>query len=132
MTGNKDGVWIGEEGALKVTKVGSFLRKSRIDELPQILSILKGDSSLVGPRADLKGLSERLIEEIPYYEARYIVKPGLSGWAQVTQEGLPPQSVDETKLRLSYDLYYIKHRSIWLDIIIALKTIKTLSMRVGV
>lgn len=132
MTGNKDGVWIGEEGALKITKVGSFLRKSRIDELPQILSILKGDSSLVGPRADLKGLSDRLIEEIPYYEARYIVKPGLSGWAQVTQEGLPPQSVDETKLRLSYDLYYIKHRSIWLDIVIALKTIKTLSMRVGV
>lgn len=132
MNGNKDGVWIGEEGALRVTKVGSFLRKSRIDELPQILSILKGDSSLVGPRADLKGLSDRLIQEIPYYEARYIVKPGLSGWAQVTQEGLPPQSVDETKLRLSYDLYYIKHRSIWLDVIIALKTIKTLSMRVGV
>ncbi|MES2986209.1 MAG: sugar transferase [Patescibacteria group bacterium] len=132
MTGNKDGVWIGEEGSLKVTKVGSFLRKSRIDELPQIISILKGDSSLVGPRADLKGLSERLMLEIPYYEARYIVKPGLSGWAQVTQEGLPPQSVDETKLRLSYDLYYIKHRSILLDLIIALKTIKTLSMRVGV
>lgn len=132
MTGNQNGVWIGEDSPLRITHVGSFLRKSRIDELPQILSILVGDSSLIGPRADLTGLRTRLVEEIPYYEARYIVKPGLSGWAQVTQEGLPPQSVDETKLRLSYDFYYIKHRSIWLDIIIALKTIKTLSMRVGV
>lgn len=132
MTGNQNGVWIGEKSPLKITRVGSFLRKSRIDELPQILSIIKGDSSLIGPRADLTGLRDRLVEEIPYYEARYIVKPGLSGWAQVTQEGLPPQSVDETKLRLSYDFYYIKHRSIWLDVIIALKTIKTLSMRVGV
>lgn len=132
MTGNQNGVWLGEESPLRVTRVGSFLRKSRIDELPQIISILKGDSSLIGPRADLTGLRDRLVEEIPYYEARYVVKPGLSGWAQVTQEGLPPQSVDETKLRLSYDFYYIKHRSIWLDIVIALKTIKTLSMRVGV
>jgi lipopolysaccharide/colanic/teichoic acid biosynthesis glycosyltransferase len=132
MTGNQNGVWIGEKSPLKITRVGSFLRKSRIDELPQILSIIKGDSSLIGPRADLTGLRTRLVEEIPYYEARYIVKPGLSGWAQVTQEGLPPQSVDETKLRLSYDFYYIKHRSIWLDVIIAFKTIKTLSMRVGV
>lgn len=132
MTGNQNGVWIGEDSPLRITKVGSFLRKSRIDELPQLLSILKGDSSLIGPRADLTGLRSRLIQEIPYYEARYVVKPGLSGWAQVTQEGLPPQSVDETKLRLSYDFYYIKHRSIWLDLIIALKTVKTLSMRVGV
>lgn len=131
MTGNENGVWV-SEGKQRVTRVGSFLRKSRIDELPQIISILMGDSSLIGPRADMTGLRDRLIEEIPYYEARYIVKPGLSGWAQVTQEGLPPQSVDETKLRLSYDFYYIKHRSIWLDIVIALKTIKTLSMRVGV
>ncbi|MES2623210.1 MAG: sugar transferase [Patescibacteria group bacterium] len=132
MTGSKENVWIGEEGALTVTRVGSFIRKTRIDELPQLISMLKGDISFVGPRPDLKGLSERLIEEIPYYQARYIVKPGLSGWAQVTQEGAPPQSVDETKLRLSYDLYYIKHRSIVLDITIVLKTIKTLSMRVGV
>lgn len=131
MTGNQNGVWIAES-PLRVTKVGSFLRKSRIDELPQIFSILVGESSLIGPRADLTGLRDRLIQEIPYYEARYVVKPGLSGWAQTTQEGLPPQSVDETKLRLSYDFYYIKHRSIWLDVVIALKTIRTLSMRVGV
>jgi lipopolysaccharide/colanic/teichoic acid biosynthesis glycosyltransferase len=132
MTGNQNGVWLGEKSSLRVTKVGAFLRKSRIDELPQILSILKGESSLIGPRADLTGMRDRLVAEVPYYEARYTVKPGLSGWAQVTQEGLPPQSVDETKLRLSYDFYYIKHRSIWLDIVIALKTVKTLSMRVGV
>ncbi|MBC7981914.1 sugar transferase [Candidatus Parcubacteria bacterium] len=131
MTGNQDGKWV-HEGDLKVTKVGSFLRKSRIDELPQIVSVLKGESSLIGPRADLGGLSVKLIESIPYYQVRYVVKPGLSGWAQVTQEGLPPQGVDETKTRLSYDLFYIKNRSIWLDILIALKTIKTLSMRVGI
>jgi lipopolysaccharide/colanic/teichoic acid biosynthesis glycosyltransferase len=131
MTGNEDGKWL-QEGTLRVTKVGSFLRKSRIDELPQIISVLKGESSLIGPRSDLGGLSIKLIDSIPYYQVRYVVKPGLSGWAQVTQEGLPPQSIDETKLRLSYDLYYIKNRSIWLDILIVLKTIKTLSMRVGI
>lgn len=131
MTGNEDGKWV-SEGTLRVTKVGMFLRKSRIDELPQLLSVLNGDISLIGPRPDIKGLSDRLKEEIPYYEVRTIVKPGLSGWAQVTQEGRPPQTVDETKLRLSYDFYYIKHRSAWLDLSIALKTIKTLLMRVGV
>ena len=89
-------------------------------------------SWLIGPRADLGGLSSKLIESIPYYQARYVVKPGLSGWAQVTQEGLPPQGVDETKIRFAYDLYYIKNRSILLDLTIVLKTIKTLSMRVGV
>ncbi len=133
MTGNEDGVWVGAgEGAYHVTKVGMFLRKSRIDELPQLMSVFKGDISLIGPRPDIKGLNDRLSEEIPYYEVRNIVKPGLSGWAQVTQEGRPPQTVDETKLRLSYDFYYIKHRSAWLDLSIALKTIKTLLMRVGV
>jgi lipopolysaccharide/colanic/teichoic acid biosynthesis glycosyltransferase len=131
MTGNKYGKWVNEV-ELRITKVGSFLRKSRIDELPQIVSVLKGDSSLIGPRADLGGLSVKLIESIPYYQVRYVVKPGLSGWAQVTQEGLPPQGVDETRIRLSYDLFYIKNRSVWLDILIALKTIKTLSMRVGI
>lgn len=131
MTGNEDGNWV-NEGTLKVTKVGMFLRKSRIDELPQLLAVLRGDMSLIGPRPDLRGLGTRLAEEIPYYEVRQIVKPGLSGWAQITQEGAPPQSVDETKLRLSYDFYYIKNRSAWLDLIIALKTIKTLLMRVGV
>lgn len=131
MTGNEDGKWV-SEGTVRVTKVGMFLRKSRIDELPQLLAVFKGDISLIGPRPDIKGLSDRLKEEIPYYEVRTIVKPGLSGWAQVTQEGRPPQTVDETKLRLSYDFYYIKHRSAWLDLSIALKTIKTLIMRVGV
>ncbi len=131
MTGNEDGKWV-SEGTVRVTKVGMFLRKSRIDELPQLIAVFKGDISLIGPRPDIKGLSDRLREEIPYYEVRTIVKPGLSGWAQITQEGRPPQTVDETKLRLSYDFYYIKHRSAWLDLAIALKTIKTLIMRVGV
>ena len=129
MTGNENGVWV-KEGQLKVTKVGQFLRKTRIDELPQVLSVLKGDMSFIGPRPDVTGLGERLAQDIPYYTVRNVIKPGLSGWAQVNQEK-PPQSVEETKIRLSYDLYYIQNRSLGLDIKIVLRTIKTLLSRVG-
>lgn len=125
------GVWLSEKGNTnKVTKVGYFLRASRIDELPQLWNILKGELSLIGPRPDILSLGQKLQGEIPYYQLRYIVTPGLSGWAQIMQEK-PPQSVEETKLRLQYDLYYIKHRSITLEFAIALKTIKTLLMRTG-
>jgi exopolysaccharide biosynthesis polyprenyl glycosylphosphotransferase len=114
----------------KVTRVGYFLRKTRIDELPQALTVLKGDMSLIGPRADIIDLGKRLEQEIPYYSIRTVITPGLSGWAQVNQNK-PPQSVEETKLRLSYDLYYIKHRSLSLDMAIILKTIRTLLSREG-
>ncbi|MEI6058009.1 MAG: exopolysaccharide biosynthesis polyprenyl glycosylphosphotransferase [bacterium] len=125
------GRWVAEaDNDNKVTRVGYFLRKSRIDELPQVWSVLKGDLSLIGPRWDIKGLKDTLEKQIPYYGIRTIVKPGLSGWAQVNQEK-PPQSLEETKARLSYDLYYIKNRSLGLDIQIALKTIKTLLSLVG-
>lgn len=129
MTGNEDGKWMAE-GTLKVTCVGKFIKKSRIDELPQVFSVLKGELSLIGPRPDIKGLGIRLHKEIPYYAVRNVIKPGLSGWAQVMQ-GLPPQTLEETKVRLAYDFYYIKNRSLWLDFSIALKTIKTLCSRVG-
>lgn len=125
------GKWLVDaDNANKVTRVGYFLRKSRIDELPQVWSVLKGDLSLIGPRWDIKGLKDTLEKQIPYYGIRTIIKPGLSGWAQINQEK-PPQSVEETKLRLSYDLYYIKNRSLGLDIRIALRTIKTLLSLVG-
>ncbi len=119
-----------------VTKVGAVLRKLSIDELPQVLNILKGEMSLIGPRNDIKGLGERLAKEIPYYNIRNFVKPGVTGWAQTHQHymgsNISPQSLEETKMRLSYDLYYVKNRSFLLDIDIALRTLKTLLSRFGV
>ena len=123
------GVWL-TQSENKVTRVGYFLRKSRLDELPQALAILRGDMSIIGPRADIIDLGKKLEHEIPYYSIRTVIQPGLTGWAQINQEK-PPQSVEETKVRLSYDLYYIKHRSFGLDIRIALRTLKTLLSREG-
>lgn len=126
---NDGGKWI-TDGDTRITKVGQFLRKTRIDELPQLFSIIKGDLSLIGPRPDIYDLGKHLDEQIPYYQIRNIIKPGLSGWAQIEQQN-PPQSVDETKMRLAYDLYYIKNRSLALDLKIAFRTIKTLLARAG-
>ena len=135
MRTNENGVWIGESKNT-VTRVGAFLRKTSIDELPQVINILRGEMSLIGPRNDIEGLAIRLAEEIPFYTVRTIVRPGITGWAQTHQQYTPghisPQSVEETKLRLAYDLFYIKHRSLLLDINIALRTIKTLLSRFGI
>jgi lipopolysaccharide/colanic/teichoic acid biosynthesis glycosyltransferase len=114
----------------RVTKVGRFLRKTRIDELPQVFSVLKGDLSLIGPRPDIEDLGRELENQLPFYRTRHLVAPGLSGWAQINQD-LPPQSLEETRLRLSYDLYYIKNRSLVLDLVIALRTITILLSRKG-
>jgi exopolysaccharide biosynthesis polyprenyl glycosylphosphotransferase len=117
-----------------VTKVGTFLRKSRIDELPQLWNVLKGDISLIGPRPEIPALALKYEEEIPYYNVRHLIKPGLSGWAQIYHDNHPHHGTDfsETKMKLSYDLYYIKNRSFFLDLKIALKTIKALLSRTGV
>ncbi len=115
----------------RITRVGNILRKSRIDELPQLWNVLRGDLSLIGPRPEFPGLVKLYHEQIPYYNMRHLVKPGLSGWAQVHHEK-PPHSLEETKEKLAYDLYYLKNRSLALDIKIALKTIKTLLSRTGV
>ena len=117
--------------ANKITKVGKFVRVSRLDEFAQLWGVLKGDFSLIGPRPEFPKLVELYIKEIPHYNVRHLIKPGLSGWAQIHHEK-PPHSVEETVDKLSYDLYYIKHRSFMLDIKIALQTIKTLLSRVGV
>lgn len=130
MTVDDAGVWVTKNDQ-RITKFGSFLRKSRIDEFPQLWSILKGESSLIGPRPELPKLVEFYKKEIPHYNVRHLIKPGLSGWAQIHHEK-PPHSVEETKEKLAYDLYYIKHRSLWLDLKIALQTVKTLLSRVGV
>jgi lipopolysaccharide/colanic/teichoic acid biosynthesis glycosyltransferase len=123
------------EGENRVTKVGNFLRKTSLDEFPQFLNILKGELSLIGPRNDILGLGERLAESLPYYKERYAVVPGITGWAQINQQyeqgNVSPQSIEETKVRLAYDFYYLKHRSLGLDIIIALKTIKRMFFRVS-
>jgi lipopolysaccharide/colanic/teichoic acid biosynthesis glycosyltransferase len=127
--------WVGEERDNRVTRVGSFLRQTSLDEFPQFINILRGELSLVGPRNDIVGLGERLAREIPYYMARYMVKPGLTGWAQINQQyeqgNISPQSVAETRVRLAYDFYYIKNRSFALDILIALRTVKRMFFRVS-
>lgn len=134
MTGNDSGAY-GESGKtqLRVTRVGAFLRKSRIDELPQLWSVLLGYQSLIGPRPELPPLVAEYRTRIPLYDLRHLVKPGLSGWAQVYHQAHPHHGADveETERKLSYDLYYVKHRSLFLDLDIALKTIKTLALRVG-
>jgi lipopolysaccharide/colanic/teichoic acid biosynthesis glycosyltransferase len=111
-----------------VTRVGKFLRDTRLDELPQIWSVLKGDLSLIGPRPELPSGVAHYTKEISYYNIRHLIKPGLSGWAQIYQERHPHHKVDtfETANKLSYDLYYIKNRSFLLDIKIALRTLQTL------
>jgi lipopolysaccharide/colanic/teichoic acid biosynthesis glycosyltransferase len=118
-----------------VTRVGAFLRKTSLDEFPQFLNILSGELSLIGPRNDIEGLGKRLAEALPYYRVRYLVKPGLTGWAQVNQQYEPgnisPQSIEETKMRLAYDFYYLKHRSFVLDMMIALKTVKRMFFRLA-
>ena len=128
------GQWLGE-GDNRVTKVGAFLRSTSLDEFPQFISILKGELSLVGPRSDILGLGQRLEKELPYYDARYLVTPGITGWAQINQQYEPghlsPQSVEETKVRLAYDFYYLKHRSLGLDLVIALKTVKRMFFRLS-
>lgn len=120
----------------RVTKVGAVLRKLSIDEVPQVWTILKGEMSLIGPRNDIKGLGERLASEIPYYNIRNFVKPGVTGWAQTHQhymgDNISPQSLEESKERLSYDLYYVKNRSFLLDVEIALRTVKTVLSRFGI
>jgi len=118
----------------KVTRVGKWLRALRIDELPQLWSVLKGDMSMIGPRPEIPALVNHYEEEIPYYNIRHLIKPGLSGWAQLYHID-PPKVVadaEKTRRKLSYDLYYIKNRSFMLDLKIALKTIKALLSRSGV
>lgn len=127
----KDGK-TGETLDNRVTRVGAFLRKTRLDEFPQVWSILKGDLSLIGPRAELVEIGRKMTQEFPYYMIRYSVRPGLSGWAQVNQDDGSPRGIDGHLQKLEYDFYYIKNRSLFLDIIIALKTVRILLSRNGI
>lgn len=108
-------------GDSRITRLGKFLRRSHVDELPQVINILKGENSLIGPRAEQIELVNQFQEQIPFYRARLYVKPGLTGWAQVNQRYA--STVEDTAVKLEYDLYYIKHRNLLLDLNIAIRTI---------
>lgn len=113
-----------------ITAFGKFLRKSHIDELPQIWNILKGEMSFIGPRPEKPDFVKRLSEEILFYEMRQIIKPGITGWAQLHNPSAGP-TMKDTMEKLQYDLYYIKNRSVFLDLSIVLKTIRILISGAG-
>ena len=106
----------------EITKIGKILRFTHLDELPQMINILKGEMSFVGPRAQWDEIYKVLIKEIPFYSLREKALPGLTGWAQLNYKA--PQTIDEEKIKLQYDLYYIKHRSFLFDLLIFLKSLK--------
>ncbi|MCB0182606.1 MAG: sugar transferase, partial [Anaerolineae bacterium] len=109
----------------RITRVGRFLRKVRLDELPQAWNILKGEMSWIGPRPEAISLSEWYENEIPFYSYRHIVRPGLTGWAQVNQGHVT--GVDTATHKLRFDFYYVKNISLWLDVLIALKTLRVVA-----
>ena len=126
---NKNIVLLTQKDDKRITNFGKFLRKSRIDELPQLINVIKGEMSLIGPRPDLPEIDDKLMKIIPHYEKRYWMQPGISGWAQVNLRF--GSSTEYSKLKLSYDLYYIKNFSLWNDLIIIAKTFKTLLLFLG-
>lgn len=107
----------------RITSFGKFLRKARIDEFPQFFNVLKGDMAVIGPRPERPVFVTEIAEVMPFYETRHVIKPGLTGWAQVNYSY--GETIDDSLIKLQYDLYYIKHRSIFLDINILLKTLST-------
>lgn len=107
----------------RITRIGKFLRKTRIDEIPQCINILRGEMAVVGPRPERPHFVLEIAERMPFYETRHVIKPGLTGWAQVNYAY--GESIEDSLIKLQYDLYYIKHRSFYLDLNIALKTITT-------
>ena len=106
----------------RITRVGAFIRKTRIDELPQLINVLKGEMSFVGPRPERPEFVSGLIEEIPYYSLRHYVNPGITGWAQVSYPY--GASVDDAREKLQYDLYYLKNYSLFLDFAILFQTVQ--------
>lgn len=126
----KHGAQWAKPGDARVTPLGKILRKTRLDELPQLINILKGEMSLVGPRPERPEIIEKqLAPNIPYYNLRHLVKPGVTGWAQVTfRYGF---SQEDSKEKLQYDLYYVKNRSGWLDLLVLIKTVKTVLTGAG-
>jgi len=114
----------------RITPVGRFLRQTRLDELPQFINILRGEMSFIGPRPERPELVQELARQIPFYNIRHLIQPGVTGWDQVSGEYHSP-SLEDTYKKLQYDLFYLKHCSIYLDSTIILKTIATVLSRGG-
>jgi lipopolysaccharide/colanic/teichoic acid biosynthesis glycosyltransferase len=133
MTGDDGGEYTNGKAQYTVTKIGALLRRTRLDEVPQLLGILKGDMSFIGPRPELPALVAQYRKSIPHYNLRHLVVPGLSGWAQVKHNDHPHHEVaiGATEEKLAHDLYYIKQRSLWLDFYITLLTIRTIFAQKG-
>jgi exopolysaccharide biosynthesis polyprenyl glycosylphosphotransferase len=108
----------------RITRIGKFIRKVRIDEIPQFINVLKGDMALIGPRPEQEAFVKEFEKSIPLYTLRHVVKPGITGWAQVTHGYADDE--DSTKEKLAHDFYYVKNLSLWLDLIVVVKTIKTM------
>jgi lipopolysaccharide/colanic/teichoic acid biosynthesis glycosyltransferase len=121
-------VWAAQRDP-RVTRVGSFIRLTRIDELPQLLNVLRGEMSFIGPRPERPHFVEQLEQALPFYRDRALVKPGLTGWAQVNYPY--GASVEDARAKLSYDLYYVKHRSLLLDLMILLATVRVVLFQRG-
>ncbi len=121
-------VWA-TDGDARITQVGRFMRKTRLDEIPQLWNVLRGDMAFVGPRPERPEFVQWLSKEIPYYDLRHMIRPGLTGWAQVRYKY--GASLEETKRKLEYDLYYLKHVSVGLDLLIIFETLKTIVLRRG-
>ena len=118
----KDGAKWASKNDDRVTRIGHFIRKYRIDELPQLLNVFKGEMSFIGPRPERPQFVEQLVKEVPYYNQRHNVKPGLAGWAQLNYPY--GASVEDSMEKLKFDLYYVKHQSLLLDILILIRTVE--------
>lgn len=126
----KDGAQWASKNDPRVTRFGKIMRKTRLDEIPQLINVLRGEMSLIGPRPERPEFVETLTKEIPFYKERLLIKPGLTGWAQLLGPAYGG-SKEETLEKLKYDLYYLKNRSLILDISIILKTLKVILSRRG-
>lgn len=118
----KEGAQWSQQNDRRITTIGKILRRSHLDEIPQLINIVRGELSFVGPRPERPEFTGKLKEEIPYYELRHIIRPGLAGWAQLNYRY--GASIEDAKEKLRYDIFYLKNRSFWLDASIILKTIK--------
>lgn len=126
----KDGIarWATKNDS-RVTRVGAVMRKTRIDELPQLLSVLRGEMSMVGPRPERPSFVKQLKEQIPFYDVRHSIKPGVTGWAQVRYSY--GASIDDARKKHQFDLYYVKNNSLLLDLLVLIETVSVVLFREG-
>jgi sugar transferase (PEP-CTERM system associated) len=126
----KDGVarWAVKNDT-RITRIGAFIRKTRIDELPQLFSVLRGEMSMVGPRPERPSFVAQLREQIPFYDVRHSIKPGVTGWAQVRYSY--GATLDDARRKHQFDLYYVKNNSLWLDFLVLIETVSVVLFREG-